>query len=147
MTIDEKIARYREIPKLIEDLQIDKEICTSVNSVQYDSIGEAKGTHENSTEKKLIDAAEISQKIAELQLERARLELSIMQHINGVLCGGDKETVDMRIVLKKYLLQGVSLKQIATRHLHRNYTKTKELYNTGCKIIKNFPSLTENNRE
>ena len=40
MTIEEKIARYREIPKLIEDLQIDKEICTSVKSVQYDSIGE-----------------------------------------------------------------------------------------------------------
>lgn len=31
MTIEEKITRYRGIPRLIEDLQIDKEICTSVN--------------------------------------------------------------------------------------------------------------------
>lgn len=70
MTIEEKITRYRGIPKLIKDLQIDKEICTSVKSVQFDSIGEAKGTHGNSTEKKLIDAAEISEKIAALQQER-----------------------------------------------------------------------------
>ena len=47
MTIEEKITRYRGIPKLIKDLQIDKEICTSVKSVQFDSIGEAKGTHGN----------------------------------------------------------------------------------------------------
>ena len=86
MTIEEKIKRYRGIPKLLKDLQIDKEICTSVKSVQFDSIGEAKGTHGNSTEKKLIDAAEISEKIAALQQERDRLELSIMQHIaNGTL--------------------------------------------------------------
>ena len=39
MTIEEKITRYRDIPKLIRDLQIDKEICTSVKSVQFDSIG------------------------------------------------------------------------------------------------------------
>ena len=45
MTIEEKIKRYRGIPKLLKDLQIDKEICTSVKSVQFDSIGEAKGTH------------------------------------------------------------------------------------------------------
>ena len=75
MTIEEKIARYREIPKLIEDLQIDKEICTSVKSVQYDSIGEAKGTTENNTEKKLITAAEIGEKIVALQQERDRLEI------------------------------------------------------------------------
>lgn len=42
MTIEEKITRYRGIPKLVKDLQIDKEICTSVKSVQFDSIGEAK---------------------------------------------------------------------------------------------------------
>ena len=143
MTIEEKIKRYRGIPKLIKDLQIDKEICTSVKSVQFDSIGEAKGTHE----KKLIDAAEISEKIAALQQERDRLELSIMQHINTTLCGSDEETVDMRIALKKYLLQGLSLKQIATRHLHRDYKKTKELYSTGFEKIKKTPSLTETNRE
>ena len=147
MTIEEKITRYRSIPKLIKDLQIDKEICTSVKSVQFDSIGEAKGTHGNSTEKKLIDAAEISEKIAALQQERDRLELSIMQHINTTLRGSDEETVDMRIALKKYLLQGLSLKQIATRHLHRDYKKTKELYSTGFEKIKNTPSLTETNRE
>ena len=147
MTIEEKIKRYRGIPKLLKDLQIDKEICTSVKSVQFDSIGEAKGTHGNSTEKKLIDAAEISEKIAALQQERDRLELSIMQHINTTLCGSDEETVDMRIALKKYLLQGLSLKQIATRHLHRDYKKTKELYITGFEKIKNTPPLTETNRE
>ena len=145
MTIEEKIARYREIPKLIEDLQIDKEICTSVKSVQYDSIGEAKGTTENNTEKKLITAAEIDEKIVALQQERDRLEIGIMQHINTVLCGNDVETVDTRITLKKYLLQGVPLKQIAARHLHRDYKKTKDLYSVGVKIIKNPPSLTENN--
>ena len=85
MTIEEKITRYRSIPKLIKDLQIDKEICTSVKSVQFDSIGEAKGTHGNNTEKKLIDAAEISEKIAALQQERERLELGIMQHLETIL--------------------------------------------------------------
>ena len=145
MTIEEKITRYRGIPKLIKDLQIDKEICTSVKSVQFDSIGEAKGTHGNITEKKLIDAAEISEKIAALLQDQ--LELGIMQHINIALCGSDEETVDMRIALKKYLLQGLSLKQIATRHLHRDYKKTKELYSTGFEKIKNTPPLTETNRE
>lgn len=144
MTIEEKVTRYREIPKLIRDLQIDKEICTSVKSVQFDSIGEAKGTHGNSTEKKLIDAAEISEKIAALQQEREQLELGIMQHINTTLCGSDEETVDMRIALKKYLLQGLSLKQIATRHLHRDYKKTKELYSTGFEIIKKHPVTNRN---
>lgn len=50
MTIEEKITRYRDIPKLIRDLQIDKEICTSVKSVQFDSIGAAHGSAENRTE-------------------------------------------------------------------------------------------------
>lgn len=115
-----------------------------MKSVQFDSIGEAKGTHGNSTEKKLIDAAEISEKIAALQQERERLELGIMQHINTTLCGSDEETVDMRIALKKYLLQGLSLKQIATRHLHRDYKKTKELYSTGFEIIKKHPVTNRN---
>ena len=151
MTIEEKIKRYRGIPKLLKDLQIDKEICTSVKSVQFDSIGEAKGTHGNSTEKKLIDAAEIRERLTAVeeltQKPMLRLELSIMQHINTTLCGSDEETVDMRIALKKYLLQGLSLKQIATRHLHRDYKKTKELYSTGFEKIKNTPPLTETNRE
>lgn len=54
MTIEEKITRYRGIPKLIKDLQIDKEICTSVKSVQFDSIGAAHGSAENRTEQKLL---------------------------------------------------------------------------------------------
>ena len=93
MTIEEKITRYRGIPRLIEDLQIDKEICTSVKSVQFDGIGGVRGTHGNSTEKKLLDAAEISEKIAALQQERDRLELSIMQHINTTLCGSVRNRI------------------------------------------------------
>ena len=61
MTIEEKITRYRGIPKLIRDLQIDKEICTSVKSVQFDSIGAAHGSAENRTEQKLLCAAEIDE--------------------------------------------------------------------------------------
>lgn len=144
MTLEEKINRYRSIPRLIEDLRIDKEICTSVKSVQYNSIGEAKGTHGNRIEKKLIDVAEIEEKINALQWEREQLEISIVQDINTALCGSEEETVDMRIALKRYLLQGVSLKQIAVKHLHRDYKKTKDLYHAGFEIVKNTPSLTEN---
>ena len=66
MTIEEKITRYRGIPKLIKDLQIDKEICTSVKSVQFDSIGAAHGSAENRTEQKLLRAAEIDEEIGQL---------------------------------------------------------------------------------
>lgn len=144
MTIEEKITRYRGIPKLIKDLQIDKEICTSVKSVQFDSIGEAKGTHGNSTEKKLIDAAEISEKIAALQQERDRLELSIMQHINTTLCGSDEETVDMRIILKSHLLTGNSLKQISRLVVHRDYGVTRKIFHEGLAMLeKTSHNLTE----
>lgn len=71
MTIEEKITRYRSIPKLIKDLQIDKEICTSVKSVQFDSIGAAHGSAENRTEQKLLRAAEIDEEIEQLEQMRA----------------------------------------------------------------------------
>lgn len=71
MTIEEKITRYREIPKRIAELYIDKEICTSVKSVQFDSIGAAHGSAENRTEQKLLRAAEIDEEIEQLEQMRA----------------------------------------------------------------------------
>ena len=88
MTIEEKITRYRGIPKLIRDLQIDKEICTSVKSVQFDSIGAAHGSAENRTEQKLLCAAEIDEEIEQLEQERDQLKLWILQEINRAISGG-----------------------------------------------------------
>ena len=144
MTIEEKIARYREIPKLIEDLQIDKEICTSVKSVQYDSIGEAKGTHENSTEKKLIDAAEIDTEIAQLERERNQLKLEILQEINCAISGDGAKEVEMRIILKSHLLTGNSLKHISCVVVHRDYGATRKIFREGLTLLKKPYSISLN---
>ena len=98
MTIEEKITRYRDIPKLIKDLQIDKEICTSVKSVQFDSIGAAHGSAENRTEQKLLRAAEIDEEIEQLEQERDQLKLGILQEINQAISGGGAKEVEMRII-------------------------------------------------
>lgn len=144
MTIEEKITRYRDIPKLIRDLQIDKEICTSVKSVQFDSIGEAKGTHGNSTEKKLIDAAEISEKIEQLEQERDQLKLGILQEINRAISGGGAKEVEMRIILKSHLLTGNSLKQISRLVVHRDYGVTRKIFHEGLAMLeKTSHDLTE----
>lgn len=37
MTLEEKINRYRSIPKRIAELEIDKDICTSVKAVKVAS--------------------------------------------------------------------------------------------------------------
>ncbi len=142
MTIEEKIARYREIPKLIEDLQIDKEICTSVKSVQYDSIGEAKGTHENSTEKKLIDAAEIAAEIVQLERERDQLKLGILQEINCAISGDGAKEVEMRIILKSHLLTGNSLKHISCAVIHRDYGTTRKIFHEGLDLLKKPHSIS-----
>ena len=94
MTIEEKITRYRDIPKLIRDLQIDKEICTSVKSVQFDSIGAAHGSAENRTEQKLLRAAEIDEEIEQLEQERDQLKLWILQEINRAISGGGAKEVN-----------------------------------------------------
>lgn len=144
MTIEEKITRYRDIPKLIRDLQIDKEICTSVKSVQFDSIGEAKGTHGNSTEKKLIDAAEISEKIEQLEQERDQLKLGILQEINRAISGGGAKEVEMRIILKSHLLTGNSLKQISRLVVHRDYGATRKIFHEGLAMLEKIShNLTE----
>lgn len=144
MTIEEKITRYRDIPKLIRDLQIDKEICMSVKSVQFDSIGEAKGTHGNSTEKKLIDAAEISEKIEQLEQERDQLKLGILQEINQAISGGGAKEVEMRIILKSHLLTGNSLKQISRLVVHRDYGVTRKIFHEGLAMLeKTSHNLTE----
>ena len=144
MTIEEKITRYRGIPKLIKDLQIDKEICTSVKSVQFDSIGEAKGTHGNSTEKKLIDAAEISEKIGQLEQERDQLKLGILQEINRAISGSGVKAVEMRLILKSHLITGNSLKQISRVVVHRDYGVTRKIFHEGLAMLeKTSHNLTE----
>lgn len=144
MTIEEKITRYRGIPKLIKDLQIDKEICTSVKSVQFDSIGEAKGTHGNSTEKKLIDAAEIDEEIERLEQELDQLKLDILQEINHAVSGGGEKEAEMRIILKSHLLTGNSLKRISQVVVHRDYGATRKIFHEGLAMLeKTSHNLTE----
>ena len=96
MTIEEKITRYRSIPKRVAELQMDLAICTSVQAVRYDSIGEAKGTSGNATEQKLLNAVEIAAEIEQLEQERDQLKLGILQEINRAISGGGAKAWNKR---------------------------------------------------
>lgn len=144
MTIEEKITRYREIPKRIAELYIDKDICTSVKSVQFDSIGAAHGSAGNRTEQKLLRAAEIDGEIVLLEQERDRLKLGILQEINQAISGGGAKEVEMRIVLKSHLLTGNSLKHISRAVVHRDYGVTRKIFHEGLAMLeKTSHNLTE----
>ena len=114
MTIEEKIARYRSIPKRVAELQMDLAICTSVQAVRYDSIGEAKGTSGNATEQKLLNAVEIAAEIRQLEQERDALKLDIFREINQAIPGNSAREVEMRIILKANILDGKSLCTVHT---------------------------------
>ena len=144
MTIEEKIARYREIPKRIAELCIDKDICTSVKSVQFDSIGATHSSAGNRTEQKLLRAAEIDEEIGQLEQERDRLKLGILQEINQAISGGGAKEVEMRIILKSHLLTGNSLKQISRLVVHRDYGVTRKIFHEGLAMLeKTSHNLTE----
>ena len=138
MTLEEKINRYRSIPKRIAELEIDKDICTSVKAVQYDSIGDAKGTPENNAERKMVDAAAISAEITELEKEHASIRLELKDSIDQAICGEDIHSVDMRMVLKSHLLQNVPLNQVAKKVVHRDYSATRKMYQEGFAMLKNL---------
>lgn len=138
MTLEEKIARYRSIPKRVAELEIDKDICTSVKAVRYSNIGDGKGTPENNTEIKMVDAAVISVEIDELRKERDTLKLDILQEINNVIVGDGAHEVDMRIILKKHLLEGENIKAIANKVVHRDYGVTRRMYQEGLARLKNL---------
>lgn len=144
MTIEEKITHYREIPKRIAELRIDKDICTSVKSVQFDSIGAAHGSAGNQTEQKLLRAAEIDEEIEQLEQERDQLKLDILQKINQAISGGGAKEVEMRIILKSHLLTGNSLKQISRAVVHRDYGVTRKIFHEGLAMLeKTSHNLTE----
>lgn len=144
MTIEEKIARYRSIPKRVAELQMDLAICTSVQAVRYDSIGEAKGTSGNATEQKLLNAVEITAEIEQLEQERDQLKLGILQEINRAISGGGAKEVEMRIILKSHLLTGNSLKQISRVVVHRDYGVTRKIFHEGLAMLeKTSHNLTE----
>lgn len=136
MTLEEKIIRYRNIPKRIAELKIDKEICAFVKAVQYDSIGEGKGTSGNRTETKMVDAAAISAEIDELEKECNALKVDILQEINETICGDDVISIDMRLILKEHLLKGTPLTKISEKIVHRNYKTTRLFYQEGCEKLK-----------
>lgn len=144
MTLEEKINRYRSIPKRITELEIDKDICTSVKAVQYDSIGDGKGTHGNRMETRMVDAAAISAEIDELKKEYDVLKLDILQEINIGISGDSIREVDIRTILKEHLLEGLNIKAIANKVIHRDYKATLSLYKTGCDLLKIYHSKPPN---
>ncbi len=144
MTLEEKIIRYQNIPKRIAELKIDKEICTSVKAVQYDSIGEGKGTSENRTEAKMVDAAAISEEIEQLEKEYDILKLDILQKINNGIIGDGVREVDMRTILKERMLYGRSFNYIANKVVHINRKSVSALYHEGCSILKISPIIPIN---
>lgn len=136
MTLEEKITRYHSIPKRITELNVDKCICESVGAIRYDSIGEAKGTPGNATEKKMLDAASISLKINVLKKEYGALKMDILQEINDGVPGDTLREVYMRTILKSRLIDRKSIKHIANSILHIDYGVTRSLYRSGCDILK-----------
>lgn len=142
MTLEEKISRYRSIPKRIAELEIDKDICTSVKAVQYDSIGDAKGTPANNAERKMVDAAAIAAEIKELEKEYDVLKLDILQKINSVIDGNGVREVDMRTILKERVLYGRSFNYIANKVVHINRKSVSTLYHEGCSILKISPQFS-----
>ncbi len=144
MTLEEKINRYRSIPKRIAELKIDKEICTSVKSVRYDSIGDAKVRSVNQVQRKMTEAAAISVEIDGLKREYDMLRLDIMREINVGIDGDGVREIDMRIILKKHLLDGLNIKHIASKVIHRDYKVARSLYNTGCDLLKIYHSNPPN---
>ena len=135
MTILDKIKRYHDIPMLIKDLRIDKNICISVKSVQFDSIGAAHGTAGNRTEQRLLDAAEIDAEMERLKQERGLLKLEIQQEINFIISGSGAKEAEMRIILKSHLLEGFSLKYISSNTIHRDYGATRKLFHEGFALL------------
>lgn len=136
MTLEEKIARYRSIPNRIKELEIDKCICESVGAVRYDSIGEAKGTHGNTMENKMLDSAAISVEIEKLEKERCALKLEILQEINQKIGGDDARSIEKRIVLKECIIENKSLSFIADNILHRAYSLVRKLNSDGFEALK-----------
>lgn len=144
MTIEEKIARYRSIPKRVAELQMDLAICTSVQAVRYDSIGAAHSSAGNRTEQKLLRAAEIDEEIGQLEQERDQLKLGILQEINRAISGDGAKEVEMRIILKSHLLTGNSLKHISRAVVHRDYGVTRKIFHEGLAMLeKTSHNLTE----
>lgn len=135
MTIREKITRYREIPKRIAELRIDKDICTSVKTVQFDSLGVTRGSVGNRTERKLLHATEIDVEIERLEQERYQLKLGLLQEINTAIPGGSAKEVEMRIILKSHLLTGNSLKHISREVVHRDYGITRKIFREGLALL------------
>lgn len=136
MTLEEKITRYHSIPKRITELNVDKCICESVGAIRYDSIGEAKGTPGNATEKKMLDAASISLKINVLKKEYDALKMDILQEINDGVAGDTIRDVDIRTILKEKVLYGHNFNYIANKVVHINIKTVSALYREGCDVLK-----------
>lgn len=141
MTLSEKLLRIQYIPKKIVELEINREILTTVKAPRYDSIGEGKGSRKNNAEISMQDATDTSSEIEKLRTERELLIAQVCKEIDDVICGEDIVSVDMRVILKKHLLKGFPLKKIAASVVHRNYKTTRDLYQEGCKILKIYHTI------
>lgn len=132
MTISEKLRRIKAIPKRINEINRDRNRLLSPKITGFENSGASHSTGGNGAEKAMLDYADIGAEIDDLIRERERLIAEVQDEINGALAGEETRDIDRREVVKSRLIDGNSLKYIANKVVHINYTDTKELFREGC---------------
>ena len=135
MTIKEKIARIRAIPKRIAEIESDRSRLLEPKTCGFENTGASASSGGNGTEQANINYADEGKEIFELIKERQKLIYEVQLEINRTITGEDIKDIDMREVMKAHLLDERSLKFIASRIVHKNYTDTKKIYAEGCQRL------------
>ena len=135
MTISEKLRRIKAIPKRINEINRDRGRLLAPRTGGFENNGASHSTGGNSSERTMLDYADSGKEIDELERELNQLVAEVVDEINAVLAGEEARDIDRREIVKSHLIDGSSLKYIANKVVHKNYTDTKALFREGCQRL------------